>query len=133
MPREAPVKPTYTHNVHMRLVGANRQIMFEGVEPLGSYSNYFIGQTEKDWFTGIPHYAKVRYNDVYPGIDMVYYADARNVEYDFVVRPGGDANHIELAFSDPVQLAHGDLTAAGPPPRRPSSAIRLQVTIGSVW
>ncbi len=119
MTLEAPAKPLYTHNLHMRLVGANPQIKFEGVEPLGSYSNYFIGQTEKDWFTGIPHFAKVRYNDVYPGIDMVYYADARNVEYDFIVHPGGDANDIELAFSEPVELDHGDLIVAGLRQRRP--------------
>jgi hypothetical protein len=52
----------------------------EGLEPLGSYSNYFLGRTEKEWFTGIPHYGKVRYRDVYPGIDMVYYSRGRDIE-----------------------------------------------------
>ena len=100
-------------NVHMRLVGANAGPLAEKLEPTGGYSNYFTGRGEKTWFTGIPHYAKLRYHDVYPGIDIVYYAAGHNVEYDFAVRPGADPNKIELAFSEPVRLDQGDLIVAG--------------------
>src|SRR6266496_1944167 len=58
VPRIAPAKPLYTHNVHMRLVGASAGVRGEGVEPLGSYSSYFSGKTEKDWFTGVPQYGR---------------------------------------------------------------------------
>ena len=100
-------------NVHMRLVGANAESVAEKLEPTGGYSNYFIGRDEKTWFTGIPHYAKLRYTDVYPGIDIVYYASGQNVEYDFAVRPGADSDRIELAFSEPVGIDNGDLIVAG--------------------
>jgi uncharacterized protein (TIGR03437 family) len=106
-----------THNVHMRLVGGSSRSA-EGIEPLGSYSNHYAGRSKQNWFTGIPHYAKVRYKNVYPGIDMVYYGNQRKVEYDFIVNPGADPNKIELAFDnvDRLQLdSRGDLvlTAAG--------------------
>ncbi len=111
MPKEPPSRPLFTHNVHMKLVGASREAKAEGLEPLGSYSSYFAGNTEKEWFTGIPHYGRIRYKDLYPGIDLVYYGNQRSVEYDFVVAPGADPKQIELAFSnaDSLRVDAGDL------------------------
>ncbi|MGH9665744.1 MAG: SBBP repeat-containing protein, partial [Bryobacteraceae bacterium] len=107
------------HNVHMQLIGGASNAQTEGLEPLGSYSNYFLGKTEKDWFTGIPHYARVRYKNVYPGIDVVYYVKGRDVEYDFEVAPGADPTQIELAFSEPPKLENGDVIVAGLRQRKP--------------
>ncbi len=89
------------------------------MEPTGGYSSYFAGRDEKTWFTGIPHYARIRYSDVYPGVDMVYYGSGRNIEYDFIVKPGGHPEQIELAFSQPVKMDDGDLIVAGLRQRRP--------------
>ncbi len=106
-------------NVHMRLVGASSHPRVEGIEPTGGYSSYFTGGDEKTWFTGISHYSKLRYLNVYPGIDLVYYGSGRNAEYDFIVKPGGNPHRIELAFSDPVQQDHGDLIVGGLRQRKP--------------
>ncbi len=106
-------------NVHMRLVGASAHARVEGLEPTGGYSNYFTGRDEQTWFTGIPHYARLKYRDVYPGIDLVYYGSGRNAEYDFVVKPGANPDRIELAFSEPVKIDHGDLVVAGLRQHRP--------------
>ncbi len=100
-------------NVHLRLVGAKKHARVEGLEPTGGISSYFTGRDEKTWFTGIPHYSKLKYKDIYPGIDMVYYGSGRNIEYDFVVKPEADPKQIQLAFSQRVQLDHGDLIVAG--------------------
>src|SRR5882724_7214369 len=86
-----------TTNVHMKLVGGWR-VKGSGEGAKESYSNYFMGQHEDQWFTGVPHFERVRYTDVYPGIDIVYYGTGRNVEYDFAVAPGADPSQIELAF-----------------------------------
>ena len=48
-----------------------------GEEALGGYSNYFVGKHEDEWFTGVPHFGRVRFADVYPGIDLVYYSTPR--------------------------------------------------------
>lgn len=103
----------------MRLIGASKHARVEGMEPTGGYSNYFTGRDEKTWFTGIPHYARLRYKEVYPGIDLAYYGSGRNAEYDFIVKPGGNPDRIELAFSEPVKLDHGDLIVAGLRQHRP--------------
>jgi uncharacterized protein (TIGR03437 family) len=101
-------------DVRMDLIGANRKAEVEFDEPTGGISSYFIGRTEKDWHTGIPHYARVRYKNVYSGIDLVYYNSGRDIEYDFVLRPGADPNQIRVAYNKPVQVdENGDLLIAG--------------------
>ncbi len=107
-------------NAHMKFVGASPKPKGTGVDPTGGYSNYFLGKTEKSWFTGIPHYGSVRYTNIYPGIDIVYHSQDGNVEYDFVLAPGADPNLIELAFDRNVEInKDGDLILAGLRQHRP--------------
>jgi hypothetical protein len=85
--------------VRLKLEGANPAPRVEGLEQLPGLSNYFAGSDPTRWQTNIPTYTGVRYTEVYPGIDMVYYANQRRLEYDFVVAPRSDPNSIQLAFS----------------------------------
>jgi hypothetical protein len=59
-------------------------------------SNYFIGSDPKKWRTNVTNYAKVKYANVYPGVDLVYYGNQGRLEYDFVVAPGADPRAITL-------------------------------------
>jgi len=61
----------------------------------------------------VPHFGRVRFAEVYPGIDLVYYSTGRNVEYDFVVAPGADPSVIELAFDAPVRVDGDLIVSAG--------------------
>ena len=98
-----------TTNVHMRIVGG-RRVKGVGEKALSGYSNYFLGKHENEWFSGVPHFGQVRYPEVYPGIDIVFYTTGRNVEYDFIVKPGADPTVIELAFDGTVRVDdNGDL------------------------
>jgi hypothetical protein len=56
--------------------------------------SYFIGNDPKNWRSGIPTYGKVRYPQIYPGVDLVFYGNQRQLEYDFVVAPGADPSRI---------------------------------------
>src|SRR5215207_1926106 len=85
--------------VRMKLEGANSATSAEGLDELASRTNYFSGPDPAQWHTDIPTYARVRYAQVYPGIDMVFYGNQRQLEYDFVVAPGSDPNVIQIAFS----------------------------------
>lgn len=84
--------------VRMKLEGANPATSVEGLDQLESRTNYFSGPDPAHWYTDIPSYARVRYAQVYPGIDMVFYGSQRQLEYDFVVAPGSDPNVIQIAF-----------------------------------
>ena len=74
--------------LRMKLVGANPATQVVGLEELPGESNYFIGNDPDKWRTDVPHYAKVQYKDVYPGVDLIYYGNQRQLEYDLVVEPG---------------------------------------------
>jgi len=84
--------------ITMRLVGANPNAPVEGIDRLPGISNYFIGNDPNKWCTSIPHYAKVRYRDVYPGIDLVYYGNQQDLEYDLVVQPGANPTTARVLF-----------------------------------
>jgi len=104
--------------VRISLVGAARKPAVSGTEEFPGKANYFIGKDRSKWRTDVPTYAKVRYREVYPGIDLVYYGNQRQLEYDFVVAPGADPNKIVLGFkgADKLEIdAQGDLVlhAAG--------------------
>ena len=97
--------------LRMKLVGANQSPEISGHDQLNGKSNYLIGDQTK-WHTDIPNYAKVQYDEVYPGIDLVYYGNQRRLEYDFIVAPGVDADAIRLNFdgADEMRLeADGSL------------------------
>jgi hypothetical protein len=63
--------------------------------------HYFLGNDPTQWRTDLPTYAQVFYRDVYPGIDLVYYGNQGQLEYDFIVAPGVDPAVIHLAFEGP--------------------------------
>ena len=95
--------------VRMKLVGANPQAKVSGLDELPGKSNYFIGNDPKKWRTNVPNYAKVKYANVYPGVDLVYYGNQRQLEYDFVVQPGADPRQIVLDVGAGLVPAQGHL------------------------
>ena len=104
--------------LRMNLVGAARKPVVSGLEKQPGKANYFIGSDPTTWRTNVPTYARVRYREVYPGIDLVYYGNQRQLEYDFVVAPGADPRKIVLGFrgADKIEIdAQGELVlhAAG--------------------
>jgi len=82
--------------LRMKLVGANANSRSTGLDELPGRSNYFIGNDPKKWRTNVSNYAKVRYEGVYPGVDLVYHGNQGQLEYDFVVAPGADSHAIKL-------------------------------------
>jgi hypothetical protein len=88
--------------LRIKLVGANPKSTVRGLEELPGKSNYFIGNDPKKWRTDVPNYAKVKYESVYPGVDLVYYGNQRQLEYDFVVQPGADPRQIAMQLVAPA-------------------------------
>ena len=96
--------------VRMKLVGANPAAKVTGLAELPGKSNYFIGNNPKKWRSNVPNYAKVKYTSVYPGVDLVYYGNQGQLEYDFVVQPGADPRQIQLDVGTGVRIdGSGDL------------------------
>jgi hypothetical protein len=110
-PAPIPHAPTPAA-LRMKLVRANPAPTVVGGDELPGESHYFIGNDPRQWRTDIAHYGKVMYEGVYPGVDLVYYGNQGQLEYDFVVGAGADPRAIELTFSGAREVrlgAEGDL------------------------
>ena len=105
--------------VRMRPVGASPNARLTAGERLPGVSNYLRGGDHRRWQTGVPAYNRVRYQAVYPGVDLVYHGAQDKLEYDFVVAPGAEPGRIALSLTGAEKLTidrRGDLilhTAAG--------------------
>jgi hypothetical protein len=105
--------------LRLGLVGANPAAAVVGLDRLPGVSNYFLGNEPSKWLTNVPNYGEVAYQNVYPGVNLVYYGNQGQLEYDFVLAPGADAGAIRLSVqgAQSVRLdAQGDLvlhTAGG--------------------
>jgi len=98
--------------LHLNFVGANPRAAFTGEEKLPGTVNYFLGNDPAEWHTAVPTFASVRFEAVWPGIDLVYHSSEGRLEYDFIIAPGANPGAITLRFAgaDRVRLgSNGDL------------------------
>src|SRR5260221_10196535 len=98
--------------IHMEFAGASGPSRVVGLEELPGQVNYFIGNDAAQWRRGIPTFAKVKYEQMYPGVALICYGNQRQLEYDFVLAPGADPSVVSLHFDGVDQLeidAQGDL------------------------
>ena len=105
--------------LRLRFLNASATAPIEPSEQLVGKTNYFIGSNPKEWHSGVATFGKLTQRGVYPGVDVMYYGNQKQLEYDFIVAPGANPREIELVFAGERKLkvdAHGNLvisTAAG--------------------
>ncbi|QQS48371.1 MAG: SBBP repeat-containing protein [Acidobacteriota bacterium] len=112
--RSVPGERRVTRQGMLRLTFGNSRpaSSIVGAGQLRGRSNYLIGDDPSKWVTDIPTYARVEYEEVYPGISLAYYGNQQRLEYDFIVRPGADPSRIavKLEGADRIELTdEGDL------------------------
>lgn len=105
--------------VRMRMIGSRHHPKITGEEELTSRVHYLRGNDSREWRSSVAHYSRVRYAGVYRGIDVVYYGNQEQLEYDFIIAPGADPGRVRMEFAgaSSLRIDHaGDLivgTAAG--------------------
>jgi hypothetical protein len=98
--------------IHIRLAHARRAAAGAGLDELPGRTNHLLGNDPRRWRTGVRGYAEVEYRDVYPGVNVVYYGNQQQLEYDFVVSPGANYRDVALVVDGAERLAvdaHGNL------------------------
>ena len=102
--------------LRLTLVGANPTTSALGAVRQSGVVSYFIGNDPGKWRTGMPTYGEVDYPAVYPGVDLVFYGNQGELEYDFVAAPGADPGRIAWRIDGAVATvdAHGDLRLVAP-------------------
>lgn len=105
VPGLSPSQPSDARSVlRMKLVGAKHTARAEGESRTLTSTNYLIGDDPAKWITEVPSFTKVRYSGVYEGVDLLYYGNQRQLEYDFVIGAGADPNPIRLEFQGADRL-----------------------------
>jgi uncharacterized repeat protein (TIGR01451 family) len=115
--------PSHLESVQMKLAGANPNANLAGADQFPGKSSYFIGSDAAKWRHDIPQFARVRYENIYPGINLVFYGNQGQLEYDFQVAPFADPSKAELEFdgAQKVELSGGALVV-----KTASSSVRLE-------
>jgi hypothetical protein len=104
----------------VRFVGAARRSPgFEMALP--GHTNYYSGADRRRWIEGVPHYARVSYHDVYPGIGLAWYGNAGHLEHDWRLDAGADPSRIAMQFDG---VSHVSIDAGGD--------LRLSTSAGDV-
>ncbi len=84
--------------IEMKIVGASERAQPLAENMLEGSTNYIIGNDPRNWKTKVPNYGRVRYKEVYEGVDTVFYGDQENIEYDFVIAPHAAAERIAVGY-----------------------------------
>jgi hypothetical protein len=85
--------------VRMQLIGGNSLAQVSASGQLPGKSNYFLGNDPSKWHADVPHFARVSYQDVYPGVNLAYHGAQRQTEFDFIVAPGANPAPIGFHFT----------------------------------
>src|SRR5579862_581354 len=98
--------------VDMQLIGANPPAKIAAGDELPGKSNYFIGNDPKKWHSNVPQFARVSYEEVYPGVSLAFHGAQRQLEFDFVVAANAEASPIAFRLSGAKNIktdSSGDL------------------------
>lgn len=93
------------HAVRAELVGANLSSSIKGGQMNADYANYYIGNNPNKWASNVKIYGEVSYTDIYANIDMKVYSVDEQLKYDFILRPGGNANGIKIKYEGATRMA----------------------------
>jgi hypothetical protein len=107
------VEPLSGGVLRMKLRNANPRAQVTGEDKLAGSSSYFLGNDPAKWRTNVATYTKVKYEGIYSGIDLVYYGNQHQLEYDFIVAPGADPRRIAFDVRGAKWIrrtARGDLS-----------------------
>ena len=91
--------------VKLAPLGANKRPRIVAESQMSAKVNYFKGNDRKSWRSNVPTYQAVRYEEIYPGIDLRFYGNNQQLEYDFIVNPGADPDGIALAYEGIEKLS----------------------------
>ncbi len=99
------------HAYRVDFVGMNEHVTVSEELQTREYYNYFQSPYKSKWASKAYGFHRVRYNELYPGIDLQFYSKIFNLKYDFIVQPNADPNQIKLNYkgADNVSIRNGRL------------------------
>ena len=103
--RDAHGNPARKDVLYLRWAGASPAPRVEGLGRETGSSNYLFGNDPSKWVKGVPSFSRVEYHGIYPGVDLVYYGNHRELEFDIEVAPGANLGSLRLQIAGEDQPA----------------------------
>ena len=100
--------------VEMRILGADPAAEGEARHPAKGFVHYLLGDDRSNWSRNVAGFERVTFSEVLSRIDVAYYGRDRQLEYDFIVKPGADPDVIRIGFEGhrDIRISEGDLVLA---------------------
>src|SRR5262249_23942179 len=102
--QQPPSTSAASFALEFEFLHANANARLQGNNQLPANANYFLGSAPSAWRTAVPLFIQVKLKQLYPGIDLIYYGNERQLEYDFVVAPGANPENISFCVSGAERL-----------------------------
>ncbi|MCB0712295.1 MAG: SBBP repeat-containing protein [Ignavibacteriae bacterium] len=109
------------HVVRMRYLGGESTSRVVGVDQASGEWNYLLGKDESRWARGVRRYGRVRVEELYAGVDVVYYVEGGRPRYDLVVGSGVDPSVIRMSYEGAEGLEVGS-----------SGELRIETSLGAI-
>jgi hypothetical protein len=97
----SPHSTNYRRDVSkLMFLGANKNPEIVPINKTTLRVNYFKGKDKSRWNTDIPTWSAVVYKNIYKNIDLKVYGTEKRVEYDWIVKPGGNPKDIRFQYKN---------------------------------
>lgn len=95
-----PLRSGKSYRVDMEFLNANPTVSVKGTSQSEGYNNYYLGNDEKQWKLGVKSFSELKYENIYPGIDLIIHAkeNGEGIKYDLIVNPGADPSVIQYRY-----------------------------------
>jgi hypothetical protein len=99
------------HAYRVNFVDALRSVKINGNNPFADYKNYFLGNDPSRWATNVISYKNLQYQNIYRGVDLIFYGSGDKLKYDFIVKPGASTQIIQLDYQGlrNIAVSNGNL------------------------
>ena len=84
-----------------------------GAKLMSSTTNLYLGNDPAKWRKGVANYGRLEVPGIYSGVDLAYYGNGDELEYDLTVKAGADPRRIRfhLQGEDASLNGSGDLVS----------------------
>ena len=92
----------------LQFLNADARARISGIAKRVGVSHYLIGADPAAWHTNVPHFGKIQYSELYPGIDLVFYGNGRQLEFDLIAHPGADPRNVAFDITGADRITADD-------------------------
>ncbi len=93
-----PPEPCLESGLRLEFVDHSKLVVLNGRDELLAKAHYFVGRDPTAWRRNVPQFGRLRYEGLYPGVDIEFYSTGGQIEYDLILASSADLTKVRLRF-----------------------------------